>query len=112
MSLTDDDCSPSKFIDDWLWECGDRETECVPDPLRRDFIRLIKAWNRRATWQPIETAPKDGSSITLANAAKSISGFWHSKDSDWLSNELVPCAIGFEPTHWMPLPEPPKGGAE
>lgn len=85
----------------------------MPDHAFATESEAIAAWNRRATcWRPIEAAPKNGTSIALANAAESISGFWHSKDNDWLSNELVPCVIGFKPTHWMPLPEPPKGGGE
>lgn len=60
-------------------------------------------------WQPIETAPKDGSPI-LGYAKKeyttiewSIGGYWtlcicgeHASDGEWW------------PTHWMPLPQPPK----
>lgn len=66
-------------------------------------------------WQPIETAPKDG---------KPILAFWPSMD-DWdgVTNEYecrtwwsggawhTPFEFSDQhqcPTHWMPLPEPPK----
>lgn len=63
-------------------------------------------------WQPIETAPKNGLRLILAahvsgNTRVFIGGFdpyWHGKC--WVSEDArVP--IGFEPTHWMPLPERP-----
>ena len=62
-------------------------------------------------WQPISTAPKDMTDILLWDGI-SVSvgswctgnihgGFWVSPDfGDWN-------APGWEPTHWMPLPEPP-----
>jgi hypothetical protein len=62
-------------------------------------------------WQPIETAPKDSSSVIL----------WPYMD-DWVNSQItvgyyraeVPswyCEITeqlFDPTQWMPLPEPPE----
>ena len=68
-------------------------------------------------WQPIETAPKDGTPVKLglkcslrvigSNAIKSYfeDGQWFSEygESGW---RRVPAV--FYPTHWMALPPPPS----
>ena len=75
-------------------------------------------------WQPIETAPKDGTWVMLYGKESwteqddkvqpIVVGFWNASsrykedwgwafcfwDSDWRST--------FDATHWMPLPEPPQ----
>ena len=65
------------------------------------------------TWQPIETAPKDGTTILLVmRTGKMITGWWAS------SVELFIFVLGpddgnsfgimaEDATHWMPLPEAP-----
>jgi hypothetical protein len=73
------------------------------------------------TWQPIETAPKDGSEIivhTVHEADEYMDrfiavqiAFWDrghdSSDPMWARPAAwVLQKIG-DPTHWMPLPEPP-----
>ncbi len=78
-------------------------------------------------WQPIETAPKmktvllfavteiDPSTKAVRNW-KMDSGFWHTGYEDdapvmspwcWEGRQLR--AMDVQPTHWMPLPEPPAG---
>jgi hypothetical protein len=69
-------------------------------------------------WQPIETAPKRGGFERLLlrfdgyffdPSQKGIAvGFWGSRggwvvDCIWASSDAH-----HAPTHWMPLPEPPK----
>ncbi len=60
-------------------------------------------------WQPIETAPKDGSEIIGGDRGCGDIEFyrWNDEDKKWLSRGDF-----YEPTneltHWMPLPEPPK----
>jgi len=69
-------------------------------------------------WQPIETAPKDGTTILVCDAAKQISlvnweyvtGYENTNigPDGWRSDACRDFG-GFEdPTHWMPLPEPPR----
>ena len=69
-------------------------------------------------WQPIETAPKDGTPIIVARHMPSwgwVRGWatWESVCgiSGWLSRGFFnpPGELGLaHPTHWMPLPEQPK----
>ena len=74
-------------------------------------------------WQPIETAPKTGEHILVADFSRKGFGFCGGKEQSW--QDVVhywsnPGEEGFymsngpeDPpvtwaTHWMPLPEPPK----
>lgn len=60
-------------------------------------------------WQPIETAPKDGTSLLLARKHMSgelivVSGSWNSGGAMHMPHWMSP-VLGFQPTHWMPLPD-------
>lgn len=68
-------------------------------------------------WQPIETAPKDGSHILVGGPWMPVCEVsWH-KATDWdypgwrcgrFGAKGYDDLGAYEPTHWMPLPEPPK----
>ena len=79
------------------------------------------------TWQPIETAPRDGTDILVCVTHNVPSEECDSRPSasdgyvwetlqwvDWARDpyEWPICRgrvdIPFPPTHWMPLPEPPE----
>ena len=69
-------------------------------------------------WQPIETAPKDGTGVLLyrnmpfssGEVYEVVSVYW----AEWLENwracgtEEVVDQYGEPFTHWMPLPAPPE----
>lgn len=71
-------------------------------------------------WQPIETAPKDGTEIDvwaknadghqrrITDVCWSRMGDWDGTDFDgWTGMYPERFCAKYEPTHWMPLPEPP-----
>ena len=122
--------------------CIDCDADGPPTDVEHEYeaaATAAVAWNRRAFgWQPIETAPKDGSYILAwvpdfgcsivrwfderksgpVYGADSINA--PSMQSGWIGdNEEVFSTIEFpdgnviegaQPTHWMPLPEPPEVG--
>jgi hypothetical protein len=64
-------------------------------------------------WQPIETAPKDGSEVLLY--VRGVSGYDHNTtvsafwgEIDWKDNAHAGCTVYGDITHWMPLPDPPE----
>ena len=59
-------------------------------------------------WQPIESAPKDGTWIlTWTRDITNMEGPW--LVVRWNGKEWVDAVAGFyEPTHWQPLPAPPE----
>lgn len=76
-------------------------------------------------WQPIETAPKDGMAVLLFWPSRAMfgkcgvfPGAWTDDQHatkpkpGWFSHELAAfwgrrAVREGQPTHWMPLPEPP-----
>lgn len=58
-------------------------------------------------WQPIETAPKDGSYVILTNGEDVTAGWWRGRGSGWNTGYEALDFTG-EPTHWMSMPDPPE----
>jgi len=68
-------------------------------------------------WQPIETAPRDGTGVLLFDN-EIHEGFWDELDYDeFRGAPITGWSYGalswiddtnFSPTHWMPLPKPPS----
>jgi hypothetical protein len=59
-------------------------------------------------WQPISTAPKDGTSILIFEAQVGTSGVV--RVSRWRDDTISSGWAGAEnaPSHWLPLPLPPQ----
>ena len=63
-----------------------------------------------AGWQPIETAPEDGTWVLVKFDTDSpgptmLVVQWSPSWGAWCDHQL--CGIMRDGTHWMPLPEPP-----
>jgi len=61
-------------------------------------------------WQPIETAPKDGTDVLIAEYGDVAIAHWDRFGRGrWLGprDNYGQCEI-MQPTHWLPLPEPPQ----
>lgn len=100
------------------YECAVRELAAS----RERFDKAAAAFEREARmrWQPIETAPKEGSYVLVCNGH----GVWVARFKDvyqsgwkpsspWqsmmLNHDHIPSAKrNGNPTHWMPLPTPPS----
>jgi hypothetical protein len=68
-----------------------------------------KGHEQEAGWRPIETAPKDGTTVILYCAQPKVRyrltvAKWVATWKAWQSQ---PGAWTVSPTHWMPLPAPP-----
>lgn len=85
----------------------------------KQLADTVRAWGRaeREGWQPIETAPKDGTKILLARIGRNevgkdlgiwwaARGFWSSQWNNW-NDGIEPSGLAY-PTHWIPLPAAPK----
>jgi hypothetical protein len=83
----------------------------------QDCGRLIAAARAHlAAWQPIESAPKDGTRLIVysqlwGRVLAYNDGGYDDDPGDWrLSQTLI--SIPGEITHWMPLPNPPNTNGE
>lgn len=75
--------------------------------------RTIREFLHTNSWQPIETAPKDGTWILigwflLAGQYHIAYAFWHSTIGAWCeTHEHFTTNPSQQPTHWMPRPPAP-----
>lgn len=104
-----------------------KRLEAEADRLRADDVRAahamddardrIEALMAERQWQPIETAPKDGTDIivllTHMERPRAWTGRWHKGLKRWSIDHGMqryqPAEMAY-PTHWMPLPQPPTEG--
>lgn len=75
---------------------------------------LTAAMEDRMTWKPISSAPRDGTSVIVYS--KEVHDFddptsvshWSEFNNAWCFSHYDRYLGPENPTHWMPLPEPPK----
>jgi hypothetical protein len=91
-----------------------------------DWLKSAASWkfghgepDKMVDWQPIETAPKDGTRILLWDTDEAVIAKWGEISmggaEGWqiavvnMVGDVNYYEAAFNPTHWMPLPEPPRG---
>lgn len=90
--------------------------------LKVSDLKLIRKALSEPEWRDISTAPRDGGPILISNGKWISKAYWSEscqferfeEKAGW---QIYQCEDGFysvgaepeEPTHWMPLPSPPKG---
>lgn len=87
----------------------------VLDPEEHELVKEIDtalAALSQSAWRPIEEAPKDGTVILVVPAGGEFNtsvAFYYpgSAGAVWIIPETNRY-LTVEPTHWMPLPEPPQ----
>ena len=79
------------------------------EELHAEIARLKTALKgeKDATWQPIETAPLDGTIVLVVDDGGVYTASFSSL-SGWTLDTSP--QVGGHPTHWMPLPELPSKG--
>lgn len=96
----------------------DNEIDSLPSypwGQRQDYARAVEEavlaklqeQDYRRGWQPIETAPKDGSHVQLYRPEIQFVGYYGGADSGWRINAPGLPAMWPQPTHWRPLPAAP-----
>lgn len=90
---------------DFLLRPSDFETPSVGHA-RAELAEL----RAQLEWQPIETAPKDGTPILMfiPLSEPTIRSGLFSEGDFVLTGDYY--HLPEAPTHWMPMPAPPKGG--
>lgn len=77
----------------------------------RTLARLLREEADLQGWQPIETAPRDGTEVLLL---RQDDGAQYISDGIWLSTGMGRWIWAHgrrQPNYWRPLPPPPQGRA-
>lgn len=59
-------------------------------------------------WLTIDTAPRDGEDILATDGTAMLVTYWYGGSTGWLYRYTDNGVDEWFPTHWLPLPEPPK----
>ena len=105
-----------RMADDVLIKKQATLEDAIPAALRlcRNSPKSVLVHIPQTPWRDIESAPQDGTPILCV---KQGSGFQpeilHFEDGvfGWLTDDMgfgFGCHPNRQPTHWMPLPEPPR----
>lgn len=77
----------------------------TPFPVLKSIIEAALS----AAWSPIETAKREDGKLVLLwieGYSTPVVGEWLHKSAGWVTPDDY--SVRGTPTHWMPLPDPPK----
>lgn len=101
-------CSPDEAPhgakDDWtVWKARQPEIDAL-----KTHIAELEAMTQ---WQPIETAPKNGSvfDACVRSGYRVPDVHWYAPQQKFVE---YGCAVEVDATHWMPLPKLPQADGE
>ena len=87
--------------------------ECIGSNIcavRENCEKLYNAGYRKQEWISVEERlPEDSTNVLAYSKRYEIGMYYYSKDDEWWDNDGYASAKYYEITHWMPLPELPKG---
>lgn len=111
MTLKPDEIEETiKDFETWLTDCDCQNARKYGVNYERRIRTIRKALTayKKMQWQPIETAPRDGTLILIR-----INKQWIAS-ARWIKTPKGECwdygLSETKPTHWMPLPEQPSKG--
>lgn len=82
---------------------------------RREALATLRPYVENGGWQDISTAPKDGTEYAgiikdaHGNFGQPFACFYDEDKGSHVCVRQTECFL-HKPTHWMPLPQPPKEG--
>lgn len=100
-----------KIVRDWYEIGDDNKLAKVIEAITAVLVANTAAPQRGVRWQPISTAPKDGTRI-LVVGGKYTEPVIVMADIGWWLYANDKFGLTSLPTHWQPLPSPPEGGGK
>ncbi len=89
------------------WQAIALEVERCADELEAALLAVdAPPPQAEEPWHPIATAPKDGRPLLLSTGTNVVHGYWGLYDR-WHGCDPTDFTYS-SPTHWMPLPAPPR----
>lgn len=93
------------IVDDDFYEWAEFEPEGL------DYVE----YTRTPQWQPIDSAPKDGTDILMYDGEVVAIGWFSTDENQWVwdTDPICECyeVVNDPPTHWQPI-NPPQGGKD
>jgi len=96
-------------LDEWEHRIAvDHPDRSWPSETVQRLIREVRRCWAAQAWQPIETAPGDGTRILIYRSGyrEAVCVAWWSAENQWWAT--VPGGWGWYAHHWAPLPAEPE----